>query len=520
MGKLLFSLVLLLFASAASPRVNAAEGSEAESVPRFGTADIVLDSGREYDGGFGWTNPFTDVELSARVTSPSGRTFQVDGFFDGDGQGGQAGRLFKIRIAAQEEGWWSWTTSSNVPELDDRQGRFLCSGRLEGAFGAGPIIVDPDHPRYFRHSVGDPIYLIGKFLDEEAPEGIRYSHTLFSERLDDQTRQRMVDRHVAMKLNKMNVYVFNRGDYGGVSTTPWLTGWWFEYPDRFDLAHWHMYERWVATLRDSGMAAHIWMFADDSHVRDMPREDRSRLVAYAMARLSAYSNTLFTLALEWQEDWLPKEVEDQARFLQSRNPWKRLVSVHGQTGDVTFPDAPWADYMQLQAGNTSGPATVHDMGLRARARTEKPLIQEEHGRGKEDERNRRNAWAALMSGAAGSGTGASLRPLAEFVETIPFQLMAPAQERVLGGAAYALAAPGLIYVAYLADGGSVRLDLSDASGRFDVRWFNPKAGVFLPASQVGPDIEKERHWTFDAPETGDWVLEIRHDRRQDEEEEN
>jgi hypothetical protein len=44
---------------------------------------------------------------------------------------------------------------------------------------------------------------------------------------------------------------------------------------------------------------------------------------------------------------------------------------------------------------------------------------------------------------------------------------------------FCLAKPGSVYLVYLPAGGTTDLDLSGATGRFRVRWFNPRAGSAL-----------------------------------------
>jgi hypothetical protein len=41
---------------------------------------------------------------------------------------------------------------------------------------------------------------------------------------------------------------------------------------------------------------------------------------------------------------------------------------------------------------------------------------------------------------------------------------------------YCLARPGEVYLVYLPEGGSTQLDLREASGAFEVRWFDPRNG--------------------------------------------
>ena len=173
--------------------------------------------------------------------------------------------------------------------------------------------------------------------------------------------------------------------------------------------------------------------------------------------------------------------------------------MHGLTGSFSFPTAAWADYMDIQAGNNSDHERVYELGLSHLALAAKPLIQEEHGMGEEDDANRRKAWAAFAGGAGGSGTGAFLEPLSRFVATVPFERLAPAPLLVPSGGAYALADPGKIYVFYFYEGGSALVDLTGASGSLAVEWLNPRTGSVLAA----PDVDGGGFLSFTAPGSGD-----------------
>lgn len=475
-----------------------------EAVLRFDTAEIVLQSSAVYDGSQGTPNPFTDVQLTAQVTAPSGRKYTVDGFFDGDGAGGQTGNVFKVRVFADEAGTWSWTTQSNAAGLNGRTGTFAVSGTVAGAFGKGPIVQDPAHPRYFKYQHGSPVYLVGKYLDRAAPASIRFSHTLFSEERTDADRQALLDRHLGMGLNKVNVYLANHTDYGSISTTPWLGTADTNDKARFDLQRWRLYEQWVRKMRDAGMVVQLWFFADG--FGNHPDADRKRLIHYGMARLSGYVNTVFTLMTEWQEGWTTTEVETHMVYLHQHNPWDRLATVHGLPGDFSFPTATWADYIDLQAGvsSTVTHQLVHDLGLENRQKALKPMIQEEFCMGDETDAERKMLWAAFTSGAAASGTGAYIKPFSQFVKTVAFQRMAPADDLVVTGAAYVLAEEGASYVAYLYDGGTVSIDLSGASGTVEVDWFDPRTGAFQDAPSVSGGTAR----SFTAPGAGDWTLRL------------
>ena len=471
------------------------------AVPLYGTEGIVLRSSASYDGIRGEPNPF-DLDLVAQVVSPSGKRYSVPGFFDGDGEGGPSGRVFRVRVCPDEPGTWTWSVTGNVPGLHPQSGSFAVTGTLAGFFAKGPIGTSPVRPRAFQQGAGEPVFLIGKFLDVAAPPPIQFSHTMFSEELSEADRQAMLDRHLGMRLNKINVYLANRGDYSSVSTTPWVGTDASNDLRRFDLRRWRTYEEWVVRLRDSGMVAQLWFFADDSGFGDLPDADRRRLLRYGMARLSGYTNTMFTLALEWQEGWSAEEVQASGDFLQRNNPWGRLVSVHGTTGDFAFPGAPWVDYLDIQAGNSASPGVVHAMGLANRALAAKPLIQEEHGLGEETAENRRKVWAAVLAGAAGVGTGAFLEPLAKLAALVSFARMEPADGLVTAGRAWVLAEKGRAYVVYVYDGSRVRLNLRAAAGPFKAEWYDPRQGTFQPA----PPVQGGRIRLFDLPSQDDWVL--------------
>jgi hypothetical protein len=479
------------------------------SVLRYDTAEVVLHAASSYDANQGSPNPFTDIDLTLAVTAPDGRHFTVDGFFDGDGGGGPAGDVFKARIFADQAGPWTWVSQSGESSLNGVSGGFTCSGTLSGVFGQGPIERDPQHPRAFRHrdaAGGSAVYLLGKFLDKAAPVPIRFSHTMFSELRTDDDRRALIDRHLGMGLNKVNVYLANQVDYGSIPTTPWVGTADANDKSRFDLERWHLYEKWVRQMRDQGLAIQLWFFADSSGYGDLPAADRNRLIRYGMARLSGYANTMFTLMTEWQEGWTAVEVDDHMTFLQAHNPWDRLATVHGVPGDFSFPSASWADYLDLQAGlgTAVNSAFVHELGLKNRTAAAKPLIQEEFCQGAETDEERKMVWAAFTAGAAGLGTGGYLQPFSQFVATVPFERMAPADDLALAGQAYVLAEEGSAYVGYLYEGGNVDLDLTAVTGKLAAVWFDPRTGTFQGSSEVvGGAIR-----SFTAPGAGDWVLRL------------
>jgi len=209
----------------------------------------------------------------------------------------------------------------------------------------------------------------------------------------------------------------------------------------------------------------------------------------------------------------------------------------GQSEDGTV----WDEKLQCWTGDS---ATVVD-SLRADRRFRKPVMNTESGyeylRGASTAKQqvhhtdkvRRTSWRIVCAGgyfAAGfhgtighsdvweikdapnrypflikdEGAAAQLSILYDFFKPLPFWRMEPF-EGVRGEMAVALAEPGSLYVVYLPRGGKLEIDLSQASGPFDARWFNPRSGVPGEAFAVpGGEVR-----TLEAPDENDWALIMR-----------
>ncbi len=67
---------------------------------------------------------------------------------------------------------------------------------------------------------------------------------------------------------------------------------------------------------------------------------------------------------------------------------------------------------------------------------------------------------------------------------IPVWEMSSRDDLTSGESDYCLCNPGVIYVVYAKNGGSPKLDLSDAKGMFEVQWFDPRGGGPLQTGTV------------------------------------
>ncbi len=95
-----------------------------------------------------------------------------------------------------------------------------------------------------------------------------------------------------------------------------------------------------------------------------------------------------------------------------------------------------------------------------------------------------------------------------FQEYLPFPEMQNHDDLLSGSEGYCLALAGEVYALYLLPGGRPRLDLSDASGRFSVQWYNPRLGGKLqPGSTT--QVEGGKPVSLGNPPgntVGDWAV--------------
>ena len=113
-----------------------------------------------------------------------------------------------------------------------------------------------------------------------------------------------------------------------------------------------------------------------------------------------------------------------------------------------------------------------------------------------------DVWGSYLAGAGGceffqDGDGHidDFRPYESFYTTlvraqqfiqdnVPYSSMEPTDGLVSGVTGYCLAKTGRIYLVYLPAGGTASLNLTGATGVFDVSWFDPRNGGGLQTGSV------------------------------------
>lgn len=486
-------------------------------VPLWGLFEASVTNSRSY------TNPFTDTELHTRFVSPSGRAYTFFGFYDGDGNGGQQGNIWKLRFMCLQQGTWSWSASF-TDGAPGASGSFQC---LDSAL-PGPLQPDPHNPRWLQQPTG------AHFL----PRWYYLHELLFSQ---EGTWQQDVDNLLVAKgYNTVTVLTtqaetlkVNGWDYRPYETPyfyPWLKDGTSVRWDTFDLRAWHKLDRVLRYLQDR----RIYIYFFDGFFPNIPPrfpDDAAMEQAYlryALARTGPYWNVTHNVTFEFDEFMSTSRLNRIGRYIHSIDPFHTLLTVHDTQGyDALVQSETWLDLANLQYNaGTAGSASISNPFVLSHYRG-KPVSGTELVWEGPDKLNadqvRRGGWGILIGGGFflygefdldGAGVGPYgagqahpyLKVMFDFMEDIPYWTMSPHNELVSSDS-YCLADPGREYVVYAEQGGTVRVDLTGASGTLQVRWLNPRTGQYTAGGQVPGGTAHS--FTNPAADANDWILHLK-----------
>jgi hypothetical protein len=98
-------------------------------------------------------NPFLDYRLQVTFAGPGGQIYHVPGFFDGDGNGGGTGNVWRVRFSPDQAGTWTYRASFRAGEavavdLNAAAGKASHFDGASGSFTVGER--DADAPGFLR----------------------------------------------------------------------------------------------------------------------------------------------------------------------------------------------------------------------------------------------------------------------------------------------------------------------------------------------------------------------------------
>ena len=297
-----------------------------QTVERWGLLEIPL-------SGAASRNPFDAVVKG--VFTQGGHTIDAPGFYDGDG-------IWRVRFSPPSEGAWTWTITSDLPDLDGRNGGFTVTAPTAGT--PGPVAVaDTFH---FAHADGTPYRQLGTTAYGWTPQ-------------EEMQRRRTLETLAASPFNKIRMLVFPNGSipneplFPFEKSGPGEADWDFT---RFNPAYFRRLDQQVAALMALGIQADVILFHPYDEDRwgfdRMSAETDDRYVRYVVARLAAYRNVWWSMANEFDllESKADADWDRMFQLVQSTDPHGRLRSIHNWRR-IYNQSHPWVTHASIQNGS-------------------------------------------------------------------------------------------------------------------------------------------------------------------------
>lgn len=283
-------------------------------------------------------NPFVNTQLTAAFKHGN-KSIEPEGFYDGNG-------IYKIRFMPDEEGTWTYTTSSNRPELDKKTGNFICVAAKQNVHG--PVLVRNVY--HFGYADGKPFYPFGTTVYEWSFQNRNLKNqTIASLKTSPFNKVRMLAippyKSTYMEgPDKMSVFPFEGTEKAN-----------FDF-SRFNPAYFKMLEQDISQLAEIGIQADLILFRPYDKGKwgfdTMDDATNIRYLKYMVARFGAYHNIWWSLCNEnsfiknlTDEDW-----DRYFQVVQQADPYGHLRSIHNADRVYDY-NKSWVTHVSIQYYN-------------------------------------------------------------------------------------------------------------------------------------------------------------------------
>jgi hypothetical protein len=319
-------------------------------------------------------NPF-DVDFGCILTGPDGKSLKVPGFFNGNSE-------WIVRFCPESTGKWEFTTWSSQPGLAGNTGQVEVKDPADN--NHGPLMINPDDPRYLAYSDGTPYFLMAFEADwlfalDYGQQDLTKTSSLSSTIRDHgfnqvvmnvyaydvswQKDEDLQDQHEYGALE--DIYPFGGSNSSPVHTTMNLD--FFKHLDRV-----------IEELGKNGIIAHLMIYVWNKEVNwpEAYSPEDNRYFDYIIKRYQGYPNLLWDVskeALGYGHDDMDY-ISDRIRRIRILDAHERLITVHDYAYCSTHPEL--VDIISTQDWSTD---LYHRM-LQVRENHEgKPVFNIEHG---------------------------------------------------------------------------------------------------------------------------------------------
>jgi hypothetical protein len=336
--------------------INVASAAEIASGPMYSVIELTF-SGPSISPS---DAPSRDVDFWARFQHESGSpTYKIHGFWDGNGNGGMSGNVFRIRFCPTKAGRWNIVeVFSNKPELNgEKQGDHITVS-TSSLHGFWEVDSQSAGGRWYRRSDGSHQYIVGNtmysFISEmytdNKPNGsdiakdIRGNAQYFKKVRFSAIGDRYPHPTDRPFLNSSGSPT-NNGDDSHRPNPQW-------FHKRVDLA--------VKTAFDHDLIADLIMAAVDvdelraSILAKNNNGDVGPFFKYLVARYGSYPNVWFCLINEGDHGnknphFSPSELRAFGIKAKSYMAYPSPLSVHLRAGWSSGLNGPWNDHVIFQS---------------------------------------------------------------------------------------------------------------------------------------------------------------------------
>ncbi|MBI1854107.1 MAG: DUF4038 domain-containing protein [Planctomycetes bacterium] len=472
-------------------------------------------------------NPFTANRLVGWfVHTADGSRTSIEGFCDSPD-----GSLYRLRFAPRQTGDYVFTL-----HLDDGRRVAEQSGAFTAIAGDNPgfLRVDPNHPHHFVwEKTARHFYLLG-----------HTAYHIANPHVPDENWISYLDHISSLGFNKVRMLISSGRSrvFWHYQIFPWTGDMDTSTYDQYDVPTWQHFERIIRAMADRGIVADVIFEVDKENLSshfstfDVPSDREKAFYRYAVNRFGAFTNVVWNLGNEHLEYHSQAWANAMGRYLKTIDPYDHLATAHGFSAFPYGREA-WADTVCIQAYPGGGPTHPVDEWMNlfyattATYRYEKPIVDDEYGYEVPypPDSVRKTHWVLACSGCYGSyGSNESLTVRTDeqrlwsyevadaqvakvkaFFEKTAYWLLSNDQSVITHSdqPAFCVANHGCEYVVYLPNGGSVSLDLGDASGvDLPIEWIDPQTLEATPADP--PSTRGASQLELQPPATGDLVLHV------------
>jgi hypothetical protein len=474
-------------------------------VEQWHPMDIHFESSESY------ANSFQEVDLSVRFIGPDGTTLTIPGFYNGSS-------TWTVRFSPTKTGNWTYTTSSNDAELNQKKGSITCVTNTNKNVH-GRLMIDESNKHHFKYEDGTRFFLLGSEIDWLALIDMQDPNLTKTKEI--------IDMYAAQGFNSvlMNAYAYDTRwcqgqtedeDWGPPLLHPWQGDHSNHDFSRLNTDYWKHFDKVIDYMFQKGIVAYIYFKVYNKLVNWPPKGSKEDELYFSniVARYQAYPNIIWCFAKETYYEPDHAYIHKMLDVITENDAYDRLRTTHDDNArveDYAF-DGENADNIDFYTDQTQN--DIYNNSIEDYKRKEWPVSNMEPGyQGGNDgnssyqgdnisaEELVKRMYMVYMAGAyatyyytwhAWDVVRTAEEPknlvyykyLSDFFTRTNWYELVPNEDVITGIDNYCLAKVGSEYIIYLGKGRNSTLTIEGATKQLQGIWMNVFTGEEKKVSRI------------------------------------